>query len=86
MRTDQPSASMSDGPYAWRIDHKHTRCSVSLADQPLDAVLLRQLQKMGTKLEATERRALHWHLANLEFACAANLSVVSAAHWDQVAV
>jgi hypothetical protein len=29
-------------------------------------------------------RALQWHLANLEFACAASLSCVSAAEWDQV--
>ena len=29
------------------------------------------------------RRALNWHLANLEFENAANLSALSAEHWDQ---
>ncbi|KAL1527130.1 hypothetical protein AB1Y20_015812 [Prymnesium parvum] len=49
----------------------------------LDQVLDQQLQKIGTALDQQSRRALNWHLANLEFACAASLRTVSAEHWDQ---
>jgi len=41
------------------------------------------LHKSGANLDKSGMRALHWHLANLEFACAASLRSVSAAHWDQ---
>ena len=43
----------------------------------------RQLKQSGAWLDARRRRALNWHLANLEFANAANLSALSAEHWDQ---
>ena len=46
--------------------------------------LERQLKRSGAVLDAAGRRAMHWHLANLEFACAADLNSVSAEHWDQV--
>jgi lysine-specific histone demethylase 1 len=31
----------------------------------------------------TEKRILHWHIANLEYACATDLARVSLHHWDQ---
>ncbi len=34
-------------------------------------------------LTDVERRILHWHIANLEYACATDLSKVSRTHWDQ---
>ena len=34
-------------------------------------------------LTPRERRALHWHMANLEYGCAASLQRVSLAWWDQ---
>ena len=52
---------------------------------PLDLAeaLERQLRRSGAKLDAAGRRALNWHLANLEFANAADLKSLSADHWDQ---
>ena len=35
------------------------------------------------QLPAAQARALHWHLANLEYGCATALSNVSLAWWDQ---
>jgi lysine-specific histone demethylase 1 len=32
---------------------------------------------------STENRIFNWHLANLEYACAADLDLVSLKHWDQ---
>jgi len=49
----------------------------------LEQVLAQQLHKQSTELDTQGVRALHWHLANLEFACAASLRTVSAEHWDQ---
>lgn len=49
----------------------------------LEQVLAQQLQKTGARLDQQSGRALQWHLANLEFACAASLRTVSAEHWDQ---
>jgi len=37
----------------------------------------------GEEMAGAAERALQWHLANLEFACAASLGNVSAAEWDQ---
>ncbi len=54
-----------------------------IANQPLDKALQRQLVRSGQTLDKPSERALHWHLANLEFACAAPLSTVSAKEWDQ---
>ena len=51
--------------------------------QDLGQALERQLKRSGAVLDAAGRRAMHWHLANLEFACAADLNSVSAEHWDQ---
>jgi len=31
-----------------------------------------------------ERSALEWHIANLEYACGAELADISLRHWDQV--
>ena len=39
--------------------------------------------RSGLNLDKPAQRALHWHLANLEFACAAPLTTVSAQDWDQ---
>jgi len=52
---------------------------------PLDLAeaLERQLKRSGVKLDAVGRRAMNWHLANLEFANAADLTSLSADHWDQ---
>ncbi len=30
-----------------------------------------------------ERRVIHWHIANMEYACATDLAKVSLVHWDQ---
>eukprot|EP00908_Phaeocystis_cordata_P007472 Transcript_18117.p1 GENE.Transcript_18117~~Transcript_18117.p1 ORF type:complete len:555 (-),score=281.58 Transcript_18117:316-1980(-) len=49
----------------------------------LGQALERQLKRSGAVLDAAGRRAMHWHLANLEFACAADLNSVDAEHWDQ---
>ena len=46
-------------------------------------VLQRQLIRSDLPLDEPSQRALHWHLANLEFACAAPLTTVSARDWDQ---
>merc|ERR1719473_1186314 len=56
---------------------------VPIGEQTLEQVLQRQLARSGTPLESSAQRALHWHLANLEFACAAPLTTVSAKDWDQ---
>ena len=58
---------------------------VPIQNQPLEDVLKRQLARTGRdkSLSPPEMRALHWHLANLEFASAAPLHTVSAQDWDQ---
>ena len=56
---------------------------VPISNQALEAVLQRQLARSDVPLEKSAQRALHWHLANLEFACAAPLTTVSAQDWDQ---
>ena len=58
--------------------HHHFHLTSSLPSPPQ-----RQLKQSGAWLDARRRRALNWHLANLEFANAANLSALSAEHWDQ---
>ena len=35
------------------------------------------------KLDAKQRRLINWHVANLEYGCAAELSKVSLKYWDQ---
>ena len=47
----------------------------------LGEVLDRLVEK--TKLPAEEARAIHWHLANLEYGCATALGNVSLSWWDQ---
>ena len=54
-----------------------------ISQQALEQVLTRQLARLNTPLDKSAQRALHWHLANLEFACAAPLTTVSAQDWDQ---
>ena len=50
--------------------------------QVLTRALTRYMRE-GRPLDKSAQRALHWHLANLEFACAAPLTTVSAKDWDQ---
>jgi len=57
--------------------------NVSMQHQALEQVLQRQLIRSALPLDKPSQRALHWHLANLEFACAAPLTSVSAKDWDQ---
>ena len=57
--------------------------NVPIGNQALEQVLQRQLARLNVPLEKSAQRALHWHLANLEFACAAPLTTVSAQDWDQ---
>ena len=54
-----------------------------MSNQTLEQVLQRQLARSGLPLEKSAQRALHWHLANIEFACAAPLTQLSAKDWDQ---
>lgn len=57
---------------------------VPISHQTLEESLQRQLRAVGNdRLDKAGHRALQWHLANLEFACAASLRHVSATEWDQ---
>ncbi|KAL1511617.1 hypothetical protein AB1Y20_006410 [Prymnesium parvum] len=47
----------------------------------LHEVLVKMLARL--KLSPVERRAMHWHLANLEYGCASSLDKVSLSWWDQ---
>ena len=47
-----------------------------ISSQTLEEVLNRQLARSGVPLEKSAERALNWHLANIEFACAAPLTQV----------
>ena len=38
----------------------------------------------ASSMDVHSAQLMHWHLANLEYACAAELREVSNAHWDQV--
>jgi len=50
--------------------------SPSLGDAIFQLMEQRQLSDM-------EKRVIHWHIANLEYACATPLNKVSLHHWDQ---
>lgn len=54
-----------------------------ISSQTLEQVLNRQLASSDVPLDKSAERALHWHLANIEFACAAPLTQLSAKDWDQ---
>lgn len=60
-----------------------SRLRLSEADTTLSAALRVQLAASKATVSAAGHRALQWHMANLEFANAANLNAVSAAQWDQ---
>jgi hypothetical protein len=52
-----------------------------------DALLAAQSECWdASSMDAYSAQLMHWHLANLEYACAAELREVSNAHWDQVRV
>lgn len=59
------------------------------SDRNLPAVCGKSLEEvlnkmsLKAKLSHTEKRALHWHLANLEYGCATALQNVSFSWWDQ---
>ena len=52
-------------------------------DLSLGAVLDQLQQSASVGHSTDERRLLHWHLANLEFANASQLHQISAQQWDQ---
>ncbi len=44
----------------------------------------RRAQKLYPEYTPLERSTFDWHVANLEYACAAELADISLRHWDQV--
>ena len=56
----------------------------SFADDNLQTVCFSSSLFEDTKSMSTdEQSVLQWHIANLEYGCASDLSKVSLEHWDQ---
>jgi monoamine oxidase len=54
-----------------------------LKDAAKDKSLGQEMDAMAPTLSRLERAVLDWYYANLEYACAADLSLLSVNHWDQ---
>ena len=66
----------------WERTRGSAECDGSLGET-LQSLLQDTLQRQAKSLSELERALYNWNLANLEYACASELSSVSVLNWDQ---